>query len=167
MEARGKREAKRTRRPWLQGIFLQRALKVRDIHRNYCALSELHGYFVVVPGATRFALAPGFHISRRWRSPFPHSALKSLSRRWRSPCQHSALKSLSRRWRSPCQHSAVKSLSRRWRSPFPHSALKSLSAFGGQGATADTNHLPRRKLRSQTNVTSHDSCQPSSESLCA
>ena len=151
MEARGKREAKRTRRPWLQGIFLQRALKVRDIHGNYCALSELHGYFVVVPGATRFALAPGFHISRRWRSPFPHSALKSLSRRWRSPCQHSA----------------VKSLSRRWRSPFPHSALKSLSAFGGQGATADTNHLPRRKLRSQTNVTSHDSCQPSSESLCA
>jgi hypothetical protein len=32
---------------------------------------------LVVPGATRFALAPGFHISRRWR--FYHTRWRSVS----------------------------------------------------------------------------------------
>jgi hypothetical protein len=35
----------------------------------YCVL--------VVPGATRFALAPGFHIPRRWR--FYHTRWRSVS----------------------------------------------------------------------------------------
>jgi len=29
---------------------------------------RLHGLFICYPGATRFALAPGYCISRRWRS---------------------------------------------------------------------------------------------------
>src|ERR1700752_900496 len=40
--------------------------------RSYFALSELHGIVIVIQGrrASRCsALAPGFHISRLWRSP--------------------------------------------------------------------------------------------------
>src|ERR1051325_6368437 len=35
----------------------------------YFALSGLNSIFLIVPGATRFALAPGYHIARlrRWR----------------------------------------------------------------------------------------------------
>jgi hypothetical protein len=34
---------------------------------QYYALSGLGPFSFCVPGATRFALAPGFHISRLWR----------------------------------------------------------------------------------------------------
>src|SRR6202008_3028917 len=40
----------------------------RPKYDRYYALSGLHGLFICYPGATRFALAPGYHISRRWRS---------------------------------------------------------------------------------------------------
>jgi len=59
-----------TRRPWLQKIILKRALKVRNINVNYFALSELHDHLCSYQGrrASRCsALAPGFHIPRRWR----------------------------------------------------------------------------------------------------
>jgi hypothetical protein len=62
MKARGKREA---RRPWFMNMR-RSGLKGRNIHA-YCALSGLGGISICVPGATRFALAPGFHISRLWR----------------------------------------------------------------------------------------------------
>src|ERR1051325_1810137 len=65
MIARGKREA---RRPWSSGNNLNGALKERNIDINYFALSELHRPFGILPGATRFALAPAFHITRLWRS---------------------------------------------------------------------------------------------------
>jgi hypothetical protein len=42
-------------------------LKGRNI-AQYCAPSGLDGILICVPGATRFALAPGFHIPRLWRS---------------------------------------------------------------------------------------------------
>src|ERR1043166_2757858 len=67
MTATGKREA---RRPWYEDI-LKRALKVRNMNVNYFALSELHGHFAPVPGATRSrcsTLAPGCHMARLWRS---------------------------------------------------------------------------------------------------
>ena len=37
----------------------------------YFALSGLNSIFLIVPGATRFALAPGYHIARlrRWATP--------------------------------------------------------------------------------------------------
>ena len=42
MLSRGKREA---RRPWIARLILMRALKVRNIHVSYFALSELHAPF--------------------------------------------------------------------------------------------------------------------------
>jgi hypothetical protein len=59
-----------TRRPWIQGNNLNGALKVRNININYSALSELHDHLCSYQGrrASRCsALAPGFHIPRRWR----------------------------------------------------------------------------------------------------
>jgi len=44
-----------------------RALKGRNLF-GYFGLSGLDIVWSVVPGATRCALAPGFHIPRRWRS---------------------------------------------------------------------------------------------------
>jgi hypothetical protein len=48
---------------------------------DYSALSELRRHFYLYPGATRFALAPGYHISRLRRcnlkSYFAPSALQS------------------------------------------------------------------------------------------
>ena len=55
MKARGKREA---RRPWSSGNNLNGALKGRNIDVNYFALSVLHRPFGILPGATRFAVAP-------------------------------------------------------------------------------------------------------------
>ena len=49
----------------------RRALKVRNMVGSYSALSELDGYLRVAQGrraSLRSALAPGYHISRRWRS---------------------------------------------------------------------------------------------------
>jgi len=40
--------------------------------KYYYALSGLMSVCWLLPGATRFALAPGFHISRRWRSGTPN-----------------------------------------------------------------------------------------------
>jgi len=71
MIARGKREQREARRPWLANIKEERALKVRNIIGSYSALSELHGHFVFTQGrrASRCsALAPGCHIPRLRRS---------------------------------------------------------------------------------------------------
>src|SRR5215208_6061131 len=61
MKARGKRGA---RRPWFLQ-YAQSGLK----GRNICSITPLQGWasLIRVPGATRFALAPGFHIPRLWR----------------------------------------------------------------------------------------------------
>src|ERR1700741_1865764 len=40
----------------------------RPKYDTYYALSGLHGLLIFYPGATRFALASGYHIARRWRS---------------------------------------------------------------------------------------------------
>src|ERR1041385_6915926 len=64
MKARGKREAKRSASPLGHRIKSPRALK----GRNYFGLSGLNLPLLIPPGATRCALAPGFHISRLCRS---------------------------------------------------------------------------------------------------
>src|SRR5689334_24908300 len=57
--ARGKREA---RRPW--GTDYQSSSPERA---KYSGPSGLDTMCALGPGATRFALAPGCHIPRRWR----------------------------------------------------------------------------------------------------
>ena len=64
MTARGKREA---RRPWVTELKAPVALKGRNA-RDISAFQALIGSWCSQPGAPRFALAPGFHISRLWRS---------------------------------------------------------------------------------------------------
>jgi hypothetical protein len=71
MIARGKREA---RRPWVANKNLIRALKVRNISAGYSALSELHRFFLFVPGATRLALLGACP----WLSYFAPSALPQM-----------------------------------------------------------------------------------------
>jgi hypothetical protein len=56
---------------------LKRALKVRNITATYSALSELSAVITFYPGATRFALAPGYHI------PAPLALRDHIPRRWR------------------------------------------------------------------------------------
>jgi len=66
MIARGKREA---RRPWLTTALRSRPERPKYSH----AISPFQGSHCVLdclPGATRFALAPGYHIPRRWRCEF-------------------------------------------------------------------------------------------------
>ena len=63
MRARGKREA---RRPW----FMQNASfrpEGPKYVQHYYALFRAGAFDCCIPGATRFALAPGFHIPRLWR----------------------------------------------------------------------------------------------------
>ncbi len=70
MKARGKREAQRNASPLGTSNNFKRALKVRNINRNYSALSELQRRCARYQGrrASRCsALAPGFHIARLWR----------------------------------------------------------------------------------------------------
>jgi hypothetical protein len=59
MKARGKREA---RRPWFDAV---RALGLKG--RNILRPVRAGCVRFAIPGATRFALAPGFHIPRLWR----------------------------------------------------------------------------------------------------
>jgi len=65
MIARGKREAKQARRPWLTTQKKDRGLKGRN---NIPPFQGCRAFFISDPGATRFALAPGCYIPRRWRS---------------------------------------------------------------------------------------------------
>ncbi len=54
-----------------QRYQLKRALKVRNIGSSYSALSELHAHYAFTQGRRTSrcsALAPGYHISRLWRS---------------------------------------------------------------------------------------------------
>jgi hypothetical protein len=54
----------------MRKMILKRALKVRNITGCYLALSELHGHIFTYQGrraSLRSALAPGYHIPRRWR----------------------------------------------------------------------------------------------------
>jgi hypothetical protein len=67
------------RRPWLTEIILMRALKVR----NMIAVITLFQSFTVITfliqgrrAPLRFALAPGFHISRLWRYTAPLAIYK-------------------------------------------------------------------------------------------
>jgi hypothetical protein len=65
MKAQGKREA---RRPGLPRAREEQGLKGRN---NADQLRPFRAGIVLkicYPGATRFALAPGYHIPRRWRS---------------------------------------------------------------------------------------------------
>jgi len=71
MTARASAEQSEARRPWLQEIIAMEALKVRNIIVFYSALSELHPHYALHQGrraSLRSALAPGYHISRLWRS---------------------------------------------------------------------------------------------------
>jgi hypothetical protein len=61
-----------TRRPWLTRNNLNGALKVRNINVNYSALSELHGHYALLPGATRLTLFGACP----WLSYFAPSALE-------------------------------------------------------------------------------------------
>jgi hypothetical protein len=65
MKARGKCEAKRSTSPLVNKLKSAVALKGRN---TYFGLSGLISSGLSLPGATRFALAPGFHIPRLWRS---------------------------------------------------------------------------------------------------
>ena len=62
IKARGKREA---RRPWLVTPKKGQGLKGRNIIPPFQGLTL---FFILLPGATRYALAPGYNIPRRWRS---------------------------------------------------------------------------------------------------
>jgi hypothetical protein len=66
MIARGKREA---RRPWLNSHNKSGGLKGRN---SITPFQGCAAFFILLPGATRFALAPGYHIPRlrRWVSYF-------------------------------------------------------------------------------------------------
>ena len=67
MEARGKRSAS----PLVPSPHEHQGLKGRNIHRLLRPFRAGPRLGCRLPGATRFALAPGFHIPRRWRSdPF-------------------------------------------------------------------------------------------------
>src|SRR5215204_1090162 len=63
IKARGKREAKRSASPLVSTQRKGLGLK----GRNISPFSGLDLNFDSLPGATRFALAPGFHIPRLWR----------------------------------------------------------------------------------------------------
>ena len=64
IKAQGKREA---RRP---GFYHEhpRSRPERPKYAGNYVLSGLERFNCLLPGATRFALAPGSHIPRRWRS---------------------------------------------------------------------------------------------------
>jgi hypothetical protein len=67
MKAWGKCERSEARRPWVTSLKFGAALK----GRNTCHISAFQALLVLwllQPGATRFALAPGFHIPRLRRS---------------------------------------------------------------------------------------------------
>src|SRR5215204_1078761 len=63
IKARGKREAKRSASPLVS--TQRKGLRLKG--RNISPFSGLDLNFDSLPGATRFALAPGFHIPRLWR----------------------------------------------------------------------------------------------------
>ena len=77
MKARGKREAKRSASPLDQLHKMRRSPERAKYRPPYFALSGLDALFILLPGATRFALAPGFHISRRWRSGLRRASLRA------------------------------------------------------------------------------------------
>ena len=62
------------------------------MHAQYYALSGLYTCVLRHPGATRFALAPGYHIPRRWR----FMAFTPVPRRWRSVASPFALAAIFR-----------------------------------------------------------------------
>jgi len=68
MKARGKRAAKRRTSPLVQ-VHHSRPRPERPKYARYYALSGLATNLIDVyqGGVIRFALAPGFHIPRRWR----------------------------------------------------------------------------------------------------
>jgi hypothetical protein len=71
MKARGKREAMRCASPLESNQKISSPEKgvITSVFRPFRP-----GYRVLaVPGATRCALAPGFHISRRWRFYYTRS----------------------------------------------------------------------------------------------
>src|SRR3982750_2379639 len=74
MKARGKRAA---RRPW----FRQSAPSGLK-GRNRCSITPFQGWvsLIRVPGATRYALAPGFHIPRLRRWGYLYARLLRQSR---------------------------------------------------------------------------------------
>ena len=70
MKARGKREAKRTRRPWLRDPKRGQGLKGRNNAARITPFQGSNGCCCIIQGRRvplRFTLAPGFHISRLWR----------------------------------------------------------------------------------------------------
>jgi hypothetical protein len=67
MKARGKREAKRSASPLVAKRAKYQGLKGRNISHRITPFQGWRCFLILLPGATRFALAPGFHIPRRWR----------------------------------------------------------------------------------------------------
>src|SRR5829696_2761537 len=66
MIARGKRRAPRGASPLVSRNQIEKSTESAKYGGDYFALSELHCLRFYL-GATRFALAPGYHISRLWR----------------------------------------------------------------------------------------------------
>jgi hypothetical protein len=99
MIARGKRRAERGASPLEPRINDHEALKERNNRDDNFALSVLSSIDPSKPGATRFAFAPGYHISRRWRCAQPGFRLLVQSRprtsRESTPAQFHARRS---RW---------------------------------------------------------------------
>ena len=87
MKARGKREAKRSASPLVSNNKPIPALKGRNTYFGLSGLcSSFLGFNQGRRAPLRFALAPGCHISRRWRSglDFYGARCPVMPRRWRS-----------------------------------------------------------------------------------
>jgi len=93
MEARGKRSAS----PLVPSPHEHQGLKGRNIHRLLRPFRAGPRLGCRLPGATRFALAPGFHIPRRWRSdpfvfqPWRSDLLRNLAQELAGPANYFAL----------------------------------------------------------------------------
>ena len=70
MKARGKCDAKRRASPLVYDNSEHVRPERPKYHHTYYALSGLMRILFFSPGATRFALAPGYHIARLRRCPF-------------------------------------------------------------------------------------------------
>ena len=73
MKARGKREAKPSASPLVKSPKSGPGLKGRNERRRITRFQRYTHIWILLPGATRFALAPGYHIPRRWRCVMSNS----------------------------------------------------------------------------------------------
>ena len=91
----------------------RRGLKGRNIHRLLRPF-RAETLDCRLPGATRFALAPGFYMSRRWREATRQATLLYMSRRWREAIRQATLLYMSRRWREATRQATATLYVARW-----------------------------------------------------